>query len=80
MPNRNERYPGPGSYIRFSEFGILDPNYKKRAHLQTEPSQTKEAENTKNEDNYEDFDNKEEEKPKEEEKIKKQETKKTNRK
>jgi hypothetical protein len=23
--DRNERNPGPGSYIRFSEFGILAP-------------------------------------------------------
>ena len=26
--DRNERNPGPGSYIRFSEFGILNPKYK----------------------------------------------------
>ena len=66
ISNRNERYPGPGSYISFSEFGILDPNYKKRGRLQTEPSKNKETEpeQTKNEDNYEDFENKVEEKPK----------------
>ena len=22
LPNRNDQYPGPGSYISFSEFGI----------------------------------------------------------
>ena len=66
ISNRNERYPGPGSYISFSEFGILDPNYKKRGRLQTEPSKNKETEpeQTKNEDNYEDFENKVDEKPK----------------
>ena len=47
LPNRNDQYPGPGSYISFSEFGILDPNYKKR--MQTEPDKNKEAEGTKNE-------------------------------
>jgi hypothetical protein len=26
--DRNERNPGPGSYIRFSEFGILEPKRK----------------------------------------------------
>jgi hypothetical protein len=49
LPNRNDQYPGPGSYISFSEFGILDPNYKKR--MQTEPDKNKEAEGTKNEEN-----------------------------
>jgi hypothetical protein len=66
ISNRNERYPGPGSYISFSEFGILDPNFKKRGRLQTEPSKNKETEpeQTKNEDNYEDFGGEVEEKPK----------------
>ena len=51
IPNRNERYPGPGSYIRFSEFGVLDPNYKKR-RIETEPS--KRTEEIKNEETKED--------------------------
>ena len=82
IPNSKDRYPGPGSYISFSEFGILDPNYKKRLHLQTEPNKEKENEDNKNEENqgYDDFkENKEEEeKPKREEtkkKTKKEETK-----
>ena len=53
IPNRNDRYPGPGSYISFSEFGILDPNYKKRMRLQTEPQKTRETEETKNEETNE---------------------------
>ena len=28
--DRNERNPGPGSYIRFSEFGILKKKKKKK--------------------------------------------------
>ena len=84
LPNRNDRYPGPGSYIRFSEFGVLDPNFKKRMRLQTEPSKTKEAEETKNEENgeYNEFNEykvQEEVKPLKKEKtedIKKQETRK----
>jgi len=79
LPNRNDQYPGPGTYNRFSEFGILDPNYKKRT--QTEPSKTKETEDTKNEENqgYEEFHEEKREKSKKEsrrEKVKEPETKK----
>ena len=75
LPNRNDQYPGPGSYISFSEFGILDPNYKKR--MQTEPDKNKEAEGTKNEENqdYEEFheEKKEESKPEEKKESKPEE-------
>ena len=67
IPNRNERYPGPGSYIRFSEFGVLDPNYKKR-RIETEPS--KRTEEIKNEETKED---KDEQYPNEDEKVKQNE-------
>ena len=78
LPNRNDRYPGPGSYIRFSEFGVLDPNYKKRMILKTEPNRTKDTEDTKNEESneYNDFKDEEETKPKKEEDAGKVETKK----
>lgn len=64
MANSKDSYPGPGSYISFSEFGVLDPNYKKRIKNQTMANKTKDTDETKNEDNdnYEDFkENKEEE-------------------
>lgn len=67
IPNRNERYPGPGSYIRFSEFGVLDPNYKKR-RIETEPS--KRTEEIKNEETKEE---KDEQYPNEDEKVKQNE-------
>ena len=47
IKNRNEGYPGPGAYIRFSEFGILDPNYKKKNKVETEKN--KDTDVTKNE-------------------------------
>ena len=63
IKNRNEGYPGPGAYIRFSEFGILDPNYKKKNKVETE--KTKDTDVTKNEDTpIEKNENKEENKEK----------------
>jgi hypothetical protein len=40
--DRNERNPGPGSYIRFSEFGILAPKKKEK------PKEEKKNENSVN--------------------------------
>lgn len=40
--DRNEKNPGPGSYIRFSEFGILAP---KRDDLDRSKSKEKENKN-----------------------------------
>lgn len=40
--DRNERNPGPGSYIRFSEFGILVPKKKEN------PTEEKKNENSGN--------------------------------
>ena len=53
IKNRNEGYPGPGAYIRFSEFGILDPNYKKKNKVETE--KTKDTDVTKNEEEKDKF-------------------------
>ena len=50
IKNRNEGYPGPGAYTRFSEFGILDTNYKKKNKVETE--KTKDTDVTKNEENH----------------------------
>ena len=60
IPNRNERNPGPGSYIRFSEFGILDPNFKKRKNQMD----TEKTEATKNDENQNETNTKEEPKSK----------------
>ena len=55
-----ERYPGPGSYIRFSEFGILVSKKARKNHeetkntvsnkvAKTEANETANVETTKNE-------------------------------
>ena len=50
--NRNEGYPGPGSYIRFSEFGILAPKRDK-----DKEKMEKEDNKTKNENSNEELEN-----------------------
>ena len=47
-----ERYPGPGQYIRFSEFGILVSKKARQARaLQEENKNTQSNKNTKTEAN-----------------------------
>ena len=70
-----EKYPGPGSYLRFSEFGILVPKRKKEEKGSEEKKN--EAENTKSEKNEDNKSNAQQEtKEKEEnaESVKKEET------
>ncbi len=55
--DRNEKNPGPGSYIRFSEFGILAP---KRESDKSKEKQNKNEEiknSNSNEDNMNKKDN-----------------------
>ena len=49
IKDRNAGNPGPGSYIRFSEFGILAP--KKDKEKEKKEKDKEENENSKNEDN-----------------------------
>jgi hypothetical protein len=49
--DRNERNPGPGSYIRFSEFGILAPKRKEK------PNEEKKNENSVNKTDNENSNN-----------------------
>ena len=56
--NRNAGNPGPGSYIRFSEFGILAPKKEK----DKDKSKEKGKENSKNDNSNEEVLNNENEK------------------
>ena len=49
--DRNERNPGPGSYIRFSEFGILAPKKIEK------PKEEKKNENSVNKTDNENSNN-----------------------